>query len=146
MSFVFHLTHVYEQPCGCEEMKDLGTYSDAAKAEAARALAATLPGFRDHPDGFHIQETQLDKAEWTEGFVTVPGVEDGVRLAMSKLAGIHLDRIAASMKESDGRRISRREVGEFATPLDVETMARVLIEIRDAVSVEAAPFQPSTSA
>lgn len=136
MSSVFHLTHVHQQPCGCDEMKDLGTYSDAARAEAVKMRAATLPGFRDYPDGFHIQETKLDKAEWTEGFVTMPSVNDAVRVAMGKLAGMHIDRIAGAMKESDGRRIPRRELGEFVTPLDVETMARVLCEIRDALAAD----------
>lgn len=76
----------------------------------------------------------LKKAGRTESFVAMPSADAAVRAAMSKLAGMHIDRIASSMKEADGRRISRRDVGEFVTPLDIETMARVLVEIRDALA------------
>lgn len=155
MSSVFHLTHTHEQPCGCDETKDLGTYSTQENGVKATARAMKLPGFRDHHEGFHLQEVVLDKDEWTDGFVTVPTPGDQdlssrevlerlgrlvvVTEIVSRLAGIRLDRIASSMKEADGRRISRREVGEIATPLDVETMARVLVEIRDALAADETP-------
>jgi hypothetical protein len=29
-----------------------------------------LPGFRDYPEGFHIDEYQLDQDQWREGFIT----------------------------------------------------------------------------
>ncbi len=140
MSVVFHLTHTHEQPCGCDDTKDIGTYSSQENGVKAAARAMQLPGFRDHKEGFHLQKVELDKDGWTEGFVTVPAPDmlAGARSALSsKLAGVNLERIAEAMKESDGRRIARREVGEFVKPHDVEAMATALIAIRDALAAEA---------
>jgi hypothetical protein len=66
---VYLLWHVHDLGDEFDE-KLLGLYSSQASAEAARERTQSLPGFRDHPDGFHISEYELDQDHWTEGFVT----------------------------------------------------------------------------
>lgn len=48
----------------------IGVYSNPEKAKAAKARLADIEGYRDWPDGFLIDEYELDKDHWTEGFVT----------------------------------------------------------------------------
>lgn len=70
MTIVYNLNHEYVMENGEDEVKELGIYSSRAKAEEAIARYWTLPGFRDHPDGFKIYETELDRDRaWTDGFV-----------------------------------------------------------------------------
>ena len=47
----------------------IGVYSTLARARAAVARLRPQPGFRDAPDGFHVEEYQLDTDHWTEGYV-----------------------------------------------------------------------------
>lgn len=69
---VYLLCHEYVMESGEEESKDLGTYSMRQKAEEAIERYRGLPGFRDHPDGFAIYISILDRDEaWTDGFVTM---------------------------------------------------------------------------
>jgi hypothetical protein len=58
-----------------EDSKLLGLYSSEQKAVEARERAIALPGFRDAPDGFHIDCYRVDRDEWTEGFITVKAGE-----------------------------------------------------------------------
>ncbi|MEU1275616.1 hypothetical protein [Streptomyces sp. NPDC005799] len=46
----------------------LGLYSSRRGAEERIERARTLPGFRDHPDGFHVHEYVVGEAHWTHGF------------------------------------------------------------------------------
>jgi hypothetical protein len=48
----------------------IGVYSSRQTAEEAVRKLRELSGFRDHPDGFHVESYQLDLDHWTEGFVT----------------------------------------------------------------------------
>jgi homoserine kinase type II len=70
---VYILWHVHELPGGEEDAKLLGVYSSPGSAEQARRRAASRPGFRDAPGGFHIDRYEVDADEWPEGFVTVTG-------------------------------------------------------------------------
>ncbi|MEW6643854.1 MAG: hypothetical protein AB1586_25325 [Pseudomonadota bacterium] len=70
---VFLLWHVRELPDDADEVKLLGVYSSALKAEEARAGASTLPGFRDYLEGFSIDEYRIDEVKWSEGFLTPDG-------------------------------------------------------------------------
>ena len=58
-----------------EDMGDsvtlLGCYSTQTRAEDRIKRAKLLPGFRDEPDCFIIDEHEVDMDEWTEGFVLV---------------------------------------------------------------------------
>lgn len=53
------------------DVKLLGVYSSQQKAVEAKERLKLLPGFRDNLPGFHISCYQLDKDEWTTGFLTV---------------------------------------------------------------------------
>ena len=70
---VFVVQHEHELPSGCEDVKLIGVYSTRARAESAVEHAKTLQGFAAVPDGFHIDEYELDADHWTEGYVTLEG-------------------------------------------------------------------------
>jgi hypothetical protein len=53
------------------DAKLLGVYSSEQRALEARERAKALPGLRENPSGFHIDEYEVDKDHWTEGFVTM---------------------------------------------------------------------------
>ncbi|UVC07235.1 hypothetical protein IHQ71_18690 [Rhizobium sp. TH2] len=65
---LFH-THVFDDDN--EDEKLIGVFSSKLNADTARLKASELPGFRDHLAGFHIEEYDIDRMEWSEGFATV---------------------------------------------------------------------------
>lgn len=67
---VFLLWHTHE-PNEEENAKLLGVYSTRAKARGRIIRAKKLPGFEEWPDGFIVDDYEVDKDEWCEGFVTV---------------------------------------------------------------------------
>jgi hypothetical protein len=67
---VFVLQHEYELE-GHDEVKLLGIFDDRALAEEAQMYFEKQEGFRDHADGFNIDEVELNRRLWSEGFVTV---------------------------------------------------------------------------
>ena len=67
---VFLLWHLHEFPDGEEDTKLIGVYSTRELAERARERMVCQPGFGDLPLGFQICPYQLDKDNWTEGYVT----------------------------------------------------------------------------
>ena len=71
---VYLLFHTHEVNPGEDDDKLIGVYSTRKKAEAARRRASTWPGFKDAPEGFCIDQYQLDEDHWTEGYITLrPG-------------------------------------------------------------------------
>jgi hypothetical protein len=50
--------------------KLVGVYSGAAEADAARLRKLQLEGFRDYPGCFEVNEYEIDKDEWREGFIS----------------------------------------------------------------------------
>ncbi len=68
MTIVYMLWHVYQSESGEDEEKLIGVYSDEKQARQAIERVKDKPGFRDHPDGFEIAETTLDRDSWIEGF------------------------------------------------------------------------------
>lgn len=50
-------------------VKVIGIYSSRPLAEAAMERTRTLPGFADEPEGFTIDEYEIDKDHWPRGFV-----------------------------------------------------------------------------
>lgn len=80
MSSVFVLQHSHSPVPGDDDIKLIGVYRTRAAAEAAVERLRNLPGFRNHPrivdtesggdEGFHLDEYQLDKDHWVEGFIT----------------------------------------------------------------------------
>jgi hypothetical protein len=70
---VFVVQHVHTVSTEDDENEDIklvGVYSTELRARDAIARLSSRPGFRDHLDGFHITEQELDKDEWTEGFIS----------------------------------------------------------------------------
>lgn len=50
-------------------VKVVGIYSSKALAEEAEDRARALPGFSEEPDGFIIEQYEVDKDHWSRGFV-----------------------------------------------------------------------------
>lgn len=71
MKTVFILQHSYEVGDNGEydEIKFIGVYSSREKAEVVVEKYKNLPGFKDYLNGFHINEHEIDKDNWTEGFI-----------------------------------------------------------------------------
>ena len=51
------------------KVKVVGIYSSKALAEEAADRAKALPGFLEEPDGFTIDEYEVDIDHWPRGFV-----------------------------------------------------------------------------
>jgi hypothetical protein len=82
MASVFVVHHSYEIG-DRDEVKLIGVYGSRDDAEAAIVRLASRPGFREHTSGFHIDEYQIGKDHWVEGFsslvtVMVPLLDEGV--------------------------------------------------------------------
>lgn len=50
-------------------VKVVGIYSSRTLAEVATERTRQLPGFADEPDGFAIEQYEVDKDHWPRGFV-----------------------------------------------------------------------------
>ncbi|MBB4959221.1 DUF7336 domain-containing protein [Micromonospora polyrhachis] len=59
-----------------DDLKLLGVYSSEQLADDRIQEARLLPGFRDEPDCFMIAGYELDKDQWTAGFVSIPCSEE----------------------------------------------------------------------
>jgi hypothetical protein len=85
MTSVFIVQHLHVLPGGEEDVKLIGAYRTYEAAYAAIERLKSQPGFCEHPrlsdplhddeeSGFYIDEYEVDKDHWTEGFVTmIPG-------------------------------------------------------------------------
>ena len=71
MTRVYVLQHVHSSDDGAEDVKFIGVYSSRENAQAAITRLAKAPGFTDAPAGFHIDEYQIDKDQWVEGYSTL---------------------------------------------------------------------------
>jgi len=71
MSKVYVLQHAHELENGTEDVKFIGVYSSRENAEAAISRLSQAPGFSAAPAGFHIDEYQVDKDQWVEGYSTL---------------------------------------------------------------------------
>jgi hypothetical protein len=67
---VFLLEHFYEDE-EYDIVTTIGVYSSNYKAQQAIEKLKKLNKFKDHPDDFIIEEYEIDKDEWTEGFFTI---------------------------------------------------------------------------
>jgi hypothetical protein len=50
-------------------VKVVGIYSSRSLAAAAEERSRRLPGFSEEPDGFTIEQYEVDKDHWSRGFV-----------------------------------------------------------------------------
>ena len=71
MTTAFVLQHVRPKE---DDVKLIGVYSSRENAQAAVSRLGRAPGFSDDPDGFHIDEYQMDQDHWTEGFGSLNNV------------------------------------------------------------------------
>lgn len=55
-----------------DEVMLLGCYSTERRAKERTGRARLLPGFADEPECFTISRYEVDRDEWTEGYVVVP--------------------------------------------------------------------------
>ena len=68
--YLLQHTYFYGDNDEHEETKILGIFDSRDKAQAAITQYIELPGFKDFSDEcFSIDEYQLNKTEWAEGFV-----------------------------------------------------------------------------
>ena len=68
MKKVLVVQHVRVKDADNEEVKMIGVFSTQATVNACIRELETQPGFRDRLDGFSVDEYELDKVEWKEGF------------------------------------------------------------------------------
>lgn len=82
MNSVFIVQHLNVLPDGQEDVKLIGAYRSREAAHAAVERLKQQPGFCDHPHlvdppscageaGFYMDEYELNKDHWIEGFITV---------------------------------------------------------------------------
>jgi hypothetical protein len=64
------LMHVRSDDEDGESAKMIGVYSSESAARAAIERVMSQPGFADHPDGFHIDEYEIDQDNWSGGFIS----------------------------------------------------------------------------
>ena len=69
MTSVFLLWHSHEYPDGSDSEKLIGVYETRSAAEKAIARLGGQPGFAENPDDFIIDEYELGKDHWVEGYV-----------------------------------------------------------------------------
>lgn len=51
-----------------QDYKWIGTYSTTKNAEEAIGRLKDMPGFRNYPERWHIQERTVDQTDWISGF------------------------------------------------------------------------------
>jgi len=77
--------------------KLLGVYSSESLAEDRIERSSETPGFRQHPDTFHVQSFVVDEDKWVEGYVVVE------RILVELLdEGVQVWRPVAAEALSDG--------------------------------------------
>lgn len=69
MRSVFILWYAHEYADGSESEMLIGVYSSRPDAEAAITRVRVKPGFAENPDDFVIDEYEIGKDHWTEGYV-----------------------------------------------------------------------------
>jgi hypothetical protein len=60
------LWHVHD-----DDAKLIGVYATHTDAVAAKERLMQTPGFVDMPEGFQVEEYELNRDHWTEGYVTL---------------------------------------------------------------------------
>lgn len=67
---LYVLQHVHEVSGEVEDAKLIGVYSSMEQATTAQDHLKSKPGFLNNQDGFFIDEYELDKTFWEDGFCT----------------------------------------------------------------------------
>lgn len=73
---VFLLQHSYllDSDSDVYETKILGVYSSEELATNAILRYRKLDGFKLHPDDFYIDKYEINKDDWTEGFISIEDI------------------------------------------------------------------------
>lgn len=81
MKSVFIVQHLHMLPQAVDDVKMVRVYATLEDAVEATKRIATQPGFREFPDivdcntenkqGFHVEEYEIGKDHWQEGYATV---------------------------------------------------------------------------
>ena len=71
MTTVYVVQHVHSPRGDEKDVKFIGVYSSREKAQAAMGRLSQAPGLSDAPAGFHIDEYELDKDQWVDGYSTL---------------------------------------------------------------------------
>ena len=95
MSSVFIVHHTYEW-CGRDETKLIGAYATQAEAESAVSRVHDQPGFRDSPGGFSVEEHELGKDSWAEGFSIIVNI-----FVVSKVAKEEYHTVGSEWRPGD---------------------------------------------
>ena len=66
---VYVVQHVHELGENNENIKFIGVYSSEENANAAMSRLRQKPGFRNAPDGFNLDEYDLDQDYWKDGYL-----------------------------------------------------------------------------
>jgi hypothetical protein len=66
--YVLHHVHSIDDE---EDVKFIGVYSSRENAQAAIKRLSRAPGFADAVTGFCIDEYEIDKDQWVEGYATL---------------------------------------------------------------------------
>ncbi len=70
MKEVYVLQHSHDLESEEADIKLIGVYSTEEKAKKTITKLSSQPGFKDTPQGFHIDKYEINKDHWGEGFVT----------------------------------------------------------------------------
>ncbi len=65
---VFYLAHEYYDGTEYDYVTKIGVYSKRQNAKKALSKYKGLPDFKEHADGFTIDEYDIDEDNWTQGF------------------------------------------------------------------------------
>lgn len=74
MNSVYILNHIKDEE-DLNSLKLIGVYSSNLEAEKAIPRLSDKNGFKDYPEGFEIQEINVNKDHWIEGFATVTSIQ-----------------------------------------------------------------------
>jgi hypothetical protein len=83
MSVIYLLFHRHELISAIADEKLIGAYATRADGESAIARVFPEPGFCDSPDGFLVEELEVDLNAWSTGFF--PSESDVVAVDVSVL-------------------------------------------------------------
>jgi homoserine kinase type II len=88
MASLFVLQHTRGEDAPDSDTKFIGVYSSREDADAAVARLRERPGFSAHPGGFSIDEYELDRDHWTEGFKSVDAPLPGLPEIVEALGSV----------------------------------------------------------
>jgi len=57
-----------------EETKFIGIYSSEIEAEKAITKLKLKSGFKDRPNDFKINKIEINRTEWTDGYITIENI------------------------------------------------------------------------